>query len=140
MKGRSIVMGAYSSSTKSTGEVSTQTVVILESLFIPSISPQNIQLTNFSLLLHKPLKTLTLIPILYFRFLRERTNCRKLFNRDVIRYYELQKGLCTDGAGNTIMCYSLGEQLSPEDIPPFLDQSIEVCEMFQRAGHPISAT
>ena len=65
---------------------------------------------------------------------------RKLFNRDVIRYYEIQKGLCTDGAGNTIMCYSLGEQLTPEDISPFLDQSIEVCEMFQRAGRLSSAT
>ena len=38
------------------------------------------------------------------------------------------------------MCYSLGEQLTPEDISSFLDQSIEVCEMFQRAGHLLSAT
>ena len=147
-----------SSSTKSIGEVSIQTVVILESDLL--------NLPSFSLAPHKTSTDLgnkffsALIPALgqfipqdinfdYYPLFSKlhllqgrRKNegaVRKLFNRDVIRYYELQKGLCTDGAGSTIMCYSLGEQLGPEDIPPFLDQSIEDCEMFQRAGHPISA-
>ena len=148
-----------SSSTKSTGEVSTQTVVILESDLL--------NLPSFSLTPHKTSTELgkkffsALMPALtqftpqdinfdshplfskLYLLQGTRKNedaVRKLFNRDVIRYYELQKGLCTDGAGNTIMCYSLGEQLTPDDIVPFLDQSIEVCEMFQRAEHLSSAT
>ena len=121
-----------SSSTKSTGEVSTQTVVILESDLL--------NLPSFSLTPHKTSTELgkkffsALMPALaqftpqdinfdshplfskLYLLQGTRKNedaVRKLFNRDVIRYYELQKGLCTDGAGNTIMCYSLGEQLSP---------------------------
>ena len=148
-----------SSSTKSTGEVSTQTVVILESdlLNLPSFSltphKTSTELGNkfFSALM--PALTQFIpqdinfdsYPLFSKLYLLQGTRknedaVRKLFNRDVIRYYELQKGLCTDGAGSTIMCYSLGEQLGPEDIPPFIDQSIEVCEMFQQAGHPISVT
>lgn len=64
----------------------------------------------------------------------------KLSDHDVIRHYEFQKGICTDVARKNIVCYSLGEQLTPEDISLFLDQSSEVCEMFQRAGRLSSAT
>ena len=148
-----------SSSTKSTGEISTQTVVILKS--------DTLNLPSFSLTPHKTSTELgkkifsALMPTFsqfipqdidfdshplfseFYLLQGTRKNedaVRKLFNHEVIRYYEIQKCLCTDGAGNTIMCYSLGEQLTPEDISSFLDQSIEVCEMFQRAGHLLSAT
>ena len=42
-----------------------------------------------------------------------------------MRYYEFQKCLCTDGAGKNIMYYSLGKELSPEDIPPFLNSPLK---------------
>ena len=142
-----------SSSTKSTGEISTQTVVILES--------GTLNLPSFSLTPHKTSTELgkkifsTLMPTLaqgapqdidfdsyplfskFYLLQGTRKNedaVRKLFDRDVIRYYEIQKGLCTEGSGKTIMCYFLGKELKPEGIPSFLDQTIEVCEMFQRAG------
>ena len=148
-----------SSSTKSTGEISTQTVVILKSdtLNLPSFSltPQKTSTELGKKIFSALMPTFSQFipqdidfdshPLFSEFYLLQGTRknedaVRKLFNHEVIRYYEIQKCLCTDGAGNTIMCYSLGEQLTPEDISSFLDQSIEVCEMFQRAGHLLSAT
>lgn len=148
-----------SSSTQSTGEISTQTVVILQSdtLNLPlfSLTPHKIPTGLGKKVFSALMPTFTQFvpqdinfdsyPLFskFYHLQGTRKNedaVRKLFNRDVVRYYEIQKGLCTDGAGNTIMCYSLGEQLTPEDIVPFLDQSIEVCEMFKRAEHLSSAT
>jgi len=148
-----------SSSTKSTGEISTQTVVILKSdtLNLPSFSltPDKTSTELGKKIFSALMPTFSQFipqdidfdshPLFSEFYLLQGTRknedaVRKLFNHEVIRYYEIQKCLCTDGAGNTIMCYSLGEQLTPEDISSFLDQSIEVCEMFKRAGHLSSAT
>ncbi|MEO2000099.1 MAG: hypothetical protein ABGW75_00635, partial [Pirellulales bacterium] len=148
-----------SSSIQSTGEISTQTVVIIESdtLNLPSFSltPQKTStglgkkffsalMPTFSQFIPQDID-FDSHPLFSKLYLLQGTRknegaVRKLFNHEVIRYYEIQKDLCTDGAGNTIMCYSLGKELTPEDIPSFLDQTIEVYAMFQRAGHVSSAT
>ena len=145
--------GSNSSSTKSTRSTSTQTVIIIKSndLDLPSFSltPHNTSdkiATNFLSAVmplvkkHMPQDiNFHSYPLFSEFYLLQGTRkneeaIRKLFNRDVIRYYEIHRGLCTEGAGNTIMCHVLGKELSPEDIPPLLDQTIEVCDMFQRAG------
>ena len=141
-------------STHSTRSTSTQTVVILESgrLNIPlfSLAPHNnkdeLGKKVFSALAPHFAKQLIPDDIdfdsypLFSKFYllkgsrKNEEVVRKFFNSNVIEYYENHKGLCTDGAGKAIMCYELDKVLNPEDISSFLNQTIKVCEMFQRAG------
>ncbi len=59
---------------------------------------------------------------------------RSLFRDDVIEYFENHKGLCADGAGTLIACYTRGKELSPQNAMPLLDQAVEVSKLLCAAN------
>jgi hypothetical protein len=140
-------------SSKSIGEVLTQTVVVLD-------LPQQ-DMPTFSLRPHRRKDEVgnalfsALIPGLaeltpqdidfpthpgfsdYYLLHGTRKNeaaVRGLFQEDVIKYFENHQGLCADGAGAQSACYTLGKEVSPKDIMPLLNQAVEVSKLLRAAN------
>jgi len=140
-------------SSQSIGEVSTQTVVVLDlpqqdmptfslrphrrkdevgktifSAFIPGLAeltPQDIDFPTHPVFSD------------YYLLHGTRKNeaaVRSLFCDAVIEYFENHKGLCADGAGTLFACYTRGKELSPKDIMPLLDQVVEVSKLLCAAN------
>ncbi|MCP4404383.1 MAG: HEAT repeat domain-containing protein [bacterium] len=59
---------------------------------------------------------------------------RGLFNKNILSYYEQHVGMYTEGVGEQLLLYKPSERLSPEKIPSFMEQGLQVFELF-RAAH-----
>ena len=139
-------------SRQSIGEVSTQTVVVLDlpQQDIPTFSlrphrrKDEVGKTLFSALI-PGLAQLTpqdidfpTHPVFSDCYLLHGTRkneaaVRSLFRDDVIEYFENHRGLCADGAGTQFECYKRCKELSPKDIMPLLNQAVEVSKLLRAA-------
>ncbi len=59
---------------------------------------------------------------------------RGLFNKNILSYYEQHVGMHTEGVGEQLLLCKPSERLSPENIPSFMEQGLQVFELF-RAAH-----
>ncbi len=59
---------------------------------------------------------------------------RGLFNKNILSYYEMHSGLVTKGNGEQLLFYDPSETILSENIPSFMEQGLQVFELF-RAAH-----
>ena len=57
---------------------------------------------------------------------------RGIFNNNILSYYRHSE-LATEGNGEQLLFYKPSERLSPEKIPSFMEQGLQVFELFQTA-------
>jgi hypothetical protein len=56
---------------------------------------------------------------------------RKVFSDTVLSYFANHKGLTVEVKGGRLLYYRNGKRISPEDLPSFLQQGLEIVRLFQ---------
>ena len=59
---------------------------------------------------------------------------RGIFKKNVLDFYEGKTGLCTEGAGNTLLFYREGTRVKPEGIRAFMEEGFGVLMLFHAMG------
>ena len=59
---------------------------------------------------------------------------RGIFKKDVLDFYEGKMGLCTEGAGNTLLFYREGTRTKPEGVRAFMEEGFGVLGLFHAMG------
>ena len=58
---------------------------------------------------------------------------RRAFNAGVLAFYERHKGVCTEGEGDQLIYYRPAKRVKPEELSNFLDEGMNVFELFRSA-------
>lgn len=60
--------------------------------------------------------------------------CRSLFSEDLVRFFEANKGLCVQTAGDGFVLFCSKVKKSPKEMSAFLEKGFELCGLFRAAG------
>ena len=55
---------------------------------------------------------------------------RKLFNKELIEFFESKSELCVEGGGDQMIIYRLNERIDPNELNEFMDFGIQVLAKF----------
>ena len=57
---------------------------------------------------------------------------RKLFNNQLLNFFESKPGLCVEGGANQMLFYRLNERISPNKLSEFLEEGMQVLSKFTK--------
>jgi hypothetical protein len=60
---------------------------------------------------------------------------RSVFNKAVLDFFEAKPGLCTEGAGNTLLFYRERKRMKPEEIRGLMEEGFGVLGLFYAMGN-----
>jgi|TARA_B100000073_G_C23622121_1_gene528999 hypothetical protein len=60
---------------------------------------------------------------------------RKLFNDDVVHFFERHNNLSTDAAGTKIAVYHMKKEISPRNMQAAIDRGLDICRLLQNVHH-----